>query len=209
MHRGGNGHKTAGGGGWGDRRAHKTAGVCGITHPPRSKAAGGKAPQDRRRLTFFWWGAEIRRSRLRSLKSVLDVLRVPAARPRTWHFRAEHVAGKARSGGHRGASYPLTLQGPRGQNCRGRGGPKCTNCRARVAGYLELQGIDPPELETPNPAEQQRHLCFSTPLTIPWLWALEHHSGDYLTCVQLDGIGPLPPLASSVSAQHWAWSSYS
>jgi hypothetical protein len=54
------------------------------------------------------------RSRLRSLKSVLDVLRVPAARPRTRHFRAEHVAGKARSGGHRGASYPLKLQGPRG-----------------------------------------------------------------------------------------------
>jgi hypothetical protein len=70
--------------------------------------------QDRRRLTFFWWGAEIRRSRLRSLKSVLDVLRVPAARPRTRHFRAEHEAGKARSGGHRGASYPLELQGPRG-----------------------------------------------------------------------------------------------
>jgi hypothetical protein len=49
-----------------------------------------------------------------SLKSVLDALRVPAARPRTRHFRAEHVAGKTRSGGHRGASYPLKLQGPRG-----------------------------------------------------------------------------------------------
>jgi hypothetical protein len=47
------GMELQGVGGWGDRRAHKTAGACGITHPPR-KAAGGKAPQqDRRRLTFF------------------------------------------------------------------------------------------------------------------------------------------------------------
>jgi hypothetical protein len=99
-----------GGGGTGEP-INKTAGACWITHPPR-KAAGGKAPQDRRRPTFFWGGAEIRRSRLRSLKSVLDVLRVPAARPRTRHFRAEHVAGgkQVRS---RGASYPLELQGPR------------------------------------------------------------------------------------------------
>jgi hypothetical protein len=41
---------------------------------------------------------------------VLDVLRVPAARPRTWHFRAEHVTGKARSGGHRGATILTPLQ---------------------------------------------------------------------------------------------------
>jgi hypothetical protein len=60
------------GAGGGRRRAHKTAGACGITHPPR-KAAGGKAPQDRRRPTFFWGGAETRRSRLWSLNSVLDV----------------------------------------------------------------------------------------------------------------------------------------
>jgi hypothetical protein len=57
-------------------------------------------------------GAEIRRSRLWSLKSVLDVLRVlrvPAARPGTRHFRAEHVAGKARSGGP-----PARRPGPEG-----------------------------------------------------------------------------------------------
>jgi hypothetical protein len=53
------------------------------------KAAGGIASQDRRRLTFFWGGAERRRIHLWSLKSVLDVLRVPAARPGARHFRAE------------------------------------------------------------------------------------------------------------------------
>jgi hypothetical protein len=77
--------------------------------PPEAKlrrTAGG--------LHLFGGGAEMRRSRLWSLKSVLDALRVPAARPGTRHFRAEHVAGKARSGGHRGASHPLELQGPRG-----------------------------------------------------------------------------------------------
>jgi hypothetical protein len=58
-------------------------------------------------------GAEIRRSHLRSLKLVLDALRVPAARPGTRPFRAEHVTGRARSGGHRGASHLLKLQGPR------------------------------------------------------------------------------------------------
>jgi hypothetical protein len=77
----------------GGRRARETAGVCGITHPPR-KAAGGKAPQDRRGLTSFLGGAEMRSSRLWSLKSVLDALRVtcrvPEARPGTRHFRAEH-----------------------------------------------------------------------------------------------------------------------
>jgi hypothetical protein len=64
--------------GGGCRRARGTAGACGMTHPPR-KAAGGKAPQDRRRLIFFWGGAEMRRSRLWSLKSVLDALRMTAA----------------------------------------------------------------------------------------------------------------------------------
>jgi hypothetical protein len=48
----------------------------------------------------------IRKSRLWSLKSVLDVLRVPAARPGTRHFRAEHVAGKARSEGPPGPEGP-------------------------------------------------------------------------------------------------------
>jgi hypothetical protein len=52
------GMKLQGMGGWGDRRAHKTAGVCGITHPPR-KAAGGKAPQDRRGGLHFF-GGELR-----------------------------------------------------------------------------------------------------------------------------------------------------
>jgi hypothetical protein len=70
------------------------------------------APQGRRRLTLFRGGAEIRRSRLRSLKSVLDVLWVPAARPATRHFRAEHVAGKARSGGPPVRLGPKALQGP-------------------------------------------------------------------------------------------------
>ena len=71
-------------------------------HTPAPQGRRRQAPQDRRRLTFFWGGAEIRRSRLWSLKSVLDVLRVPAARPGTRYFRAEHVAGKARSGASRG-----------------------------------------------------------------------------------------------------------
>jgi hypothetical protein len=69
--------------------------------PPRRQA-----PQDCRRLSLLWGGAEIRRSRMWSLKPVLDALRVPAARPGTRHFRAEHVAGKARSGG------PPGLEGP-------------------------------------------------------------------------------------------------
>jgi hypothetical protein len=58
------------GGGGGRRRARKNAGVYGVTHPP-CKAAGGIAPQvlrqDRRRLTFFWGGAERRRSHLWSV----------------------------------------------------------------------------------------------------------------------------------------------
>jgi hypothetical protein len=71
-------------------------------HTPAPQGRRRQAPQDRRRLTFFCGGAEIRRSRLWSLKSVLDALRVHAARPGTRHFRAEHVAGKARSGVSRG-----------------------------------------------------------------------------------------------------------
>jgi hypothetical protein len=73
------------------RRARETAGACGVTHLPR-KAAEGKAPQDRRRLTFFWGGAEIRRSRLWSLKSVRDVLRVPAV-PAPGPLQFQGVAG--------------------------------------------------------------------------------------------------------------------
>jgi hypothetical protein len=113
-HRGGNGHETAGGGGTGE--PIKLQGFAGShtrpARPPEAKlrrTAGG--------LHFFGgelrWGGAACPHRW-SLKSVLDALRVPAARPRTRHFRAEHVAGKARSGGHRGASYPLKLQGPRG-----------------------------------------------------------------------------------------------
>jgi hypothetical protein len=68
---------------------------CLRDHTPAQPAPQGRPPE-----------AEIRRSRLWSLKSVLDVLRVPAARPGTRHFRAEHVAGKARSGG------PPGLEGP-------------------------------------------------------------------------------------------------
>jgi hypothetical protein len=71
-------------------------------HTPAPQGRRRQAPQDRRGLTFFWGGAEIRRSRLWSLESVLDVLRVSAARPRTRHFRAQYVAGKARSGVSRG-----------------------------------------------------------------------------------------------------------
>jgi hypothetical protein len=85
---------------------------------PARPLEASSAQEDRRRLTFWGGGVEIRKSRLWSLKSVLDdsldALRVPAARPGTRHFRAEHVAGKARSGGHRGASQPLPLPGPRG-----------------------------------------------------------------------------------------------
>jgi hypothetical protein len=73
-------------------------------HTPAPQGRRRQAPQDRRGLTFFGGGAEIRRSRLWSLKSVLDVLRVPAAWPGTRHFRAEHVAGKARSGAQVGGS---------------------------------------------------------------------------------------------------------
>jgi hypothetical protein len=62
-------------------------------------------------------------------------------------------------GGHRGASHPLELQGPRGWNCRGRGGPKRTNCRACLAGYLELPGIDPPE--EPEEQGRQKHRTLS------------------------------------------------
>jgi hypothetical protein len=92
-------------------------------HKPAPQGRRRQAPQDRRRLTFFWGGAEvrIRRSRLWSLKSVLDVLRVPAARlgarnteHGTRHFRAEHEhvarSRKGEVGGKSGG--PPGLEGP-------------------------------------------------------------------------------------------------
>jgi hypothetical protein len=111
------GIKLQGVGGGGTGEPIELQGLAGShTRPPR-KAAGGKAPQDRRRLTFFWGGAEIRRSRLRPLKSVLDVLRVPAARPGARHFRAEHVASRkgevgGKSGGPPGLSKALQASRP-------------------------------------------------------------------------------------------------
>jgi hypothetical protein len=71
------------------RRAHRTAGVRGITHPPR-KAAGGKLRRTAGGLHFLGGElrAEIRRSRLWSLKSALGALRLPAARPVARYFRA-------------------------------------------------------------------------------------------------------------------------
>jgi hypothetical protein len=93
----------------------------------RSHTRPARPPEAKLRRTaggLHFFGGElrgIRRSRLRSLKSVLDVLRVPAARPRTRHFRAEHVAGKARSG--RGAPWrqlpPGTARGPRAKTAGG------------------------------------------------------------------------------------------
>jgi hypothetical protein len=53
------------------------------TRPARSQGRRRQAPQDRRRVTFFGGGAEIRRSRLWSLKLVLDALR--CMQPSTKH----------------------------------------------------------------------------------------------------------------------------
>jgi hypothetical protein len=65
----------------------------------------------------------MRRSRLWSLKSVLDVLRVPAARPRTRHFRAEHVAGKRKGevGGAPWRQLPPETAGAPGLKLQGAG----------------------------------------------------------------------------------------
>jgi hypothetical protein len=82
----------------------------------------------------------IRRSRLWSLKSVLGVLRVPAARPGTRHFRAEHVAGRARSGGAPWRQPPPETAGAPGlelQGAGGGGGGEMHKCRGWMASCLE------------------------------------------------------------------------
>jgi hypothetical protein len=75
------------------------------------------APQGRRRpeassagppeAYIFLRGAEIRMSRLWSLKSVLDALRVHAAQYKTRPSQAEHAAGRAGPAEARGASQLL------------------------------------------------------------------------------------------------------
>jgi hypothetical protein len=66
----------------------------------------------------------MRRSRLWSLKLVLDALRVHAAQYKTRRSQAEHVAGRAGPAEARGAQggerqpAPGEPQGPRGWNSR-------------------------------------------------------------------------------------------
>ena len=132
-HRGGKGHGTAGSGGARRRRPHGTSGYLrGRTPAPQGRRR--QAPQDRRRLTFFWGWAEMRRSRLWSLKVVLDALRVHAAQYKTRPSQAEHVAGRAGPAEARGASQLLGNRRAPGAGTAGpwnrRGGLKCTNCRA-------------------------------------------------------------------------------
>jgi hypothetical protein len=106
-HRGGKGHGTAGSGGARRRRPRGTSGYLrGRTPAPQGRRR--QAPQDRRRrLTFFWGWAEIRRSHLWSLKVMLDALRVHAAQYKTRPSHAEHVAGRAGPAEARGASQLL------------------------------------------------------------------------------------------------------
>jgi hypothetical protein len=116
---------NAGGRGGGRRQARGTAGACGITHPP-CKAAGGKQSSAGPPAAYIFLGGlrqEIRRSRLWSLKSVLDVLRVPAARSGTRHFRAEHVAGsrKGEVGGAPSRQPPPETAGAPGLKLQGAG----------------------------------------------------------------------------------------
>ena len=148
QHRGGKGHGTAGSGGARRRRPHGTSGYL-KGRAPAPQGRRRQAPQDRRRLTFFWGWAEIRRSRLWPLEVVLDELRVHAAQYKTRPSQAEHVAGRAGLAEARGASQLLgNRRVPRAGTAGSwnrRGGPKCTNCRAWLASYLEPQGIDPPE----------------------------------------------------------------
>jgi hypothetical protein len=142
-HRGGKGHGTAGSGGARRRWARGTSGYLrGRTPAPQGRRR--QAPQDRRsrrRLTFFWGWAEIRRSRLWPLKVVLDELRVHAAQYKTRPSQAEHVTGRAGPAGSRGASQ-LQLLGTAGSSGlagtagsiaelqEAGGGAKCTNFRA-------------------------------------------------------------------------------
>jgi hypothetical protein len=90
---------------------------------PPARGCRRQAPQDRRGLTFFGEGGLRQRGAACGHwnRCWMDALRAPAARPGTRHFRAEHVAGRARSGGERGASHPLGPRGPRGWDFRGRG----------------------------------------------------------------------------------------
>jgi hypothetical protein len=120
QHRGGKGHGTAGSGGARRRRARGTSGhLRGRTPAPQGRRR--QAPQDRRRLTFFWGWAEIRRSRLWPLKVVLDALRVHAAQYKTRPSQAEHVAGRAGPAGSRDASQLLGTGEPQGPGTAGVG----------------------------------------------------------------------------------------
>jgi hypothetical protein len=118
-HRGGKGHGTAGSGG---ARRRRLRGISGYLRgrTPAPKGRRRQAPQDRQRLTFFGGGAEIRRSRLWSLKLALDALRVHAAQYKTRPSQAEHVAGRAgpAEGGQGRQPAPGEPQGPRGWNSR-------------------------------------------------------------------------------------------
>jgi hypothetical protein len=105
----------------------------GAVHPPR-KAAGGKLRRTAGGLHFLWGGAEMRRSRLWSLKLVLDALRVHArSLVQTTAFPGRACSRKGgSSGGAQGRQpAPGEPQGPQGWNSRvhsgtagGRGGLK-------------------------------------------------------------------------------------
>jgi hypothetical protein len=64
--------------------------VCGITRPPAASSAG--PPEAFIFLGGSWDKEELPVVTVQSLKSVLDALRVPAARSGTPHSRAEHVS---------------------------------------------------------------------------------------------------------------------
>jgi hypothetical protein len=75
---------------------------------PAPQGRRRQAPQDRRRLTFFEGGAEIRRSRLWSLKATgAGCTSVHAAQYKTRPSQAEHVAERAGPVEARGASQLL------------------------------------------------------------------------------------------------------
>jgi hypothetical protein len=107
--------------------------------------------------------AEIRRSCLRSLKSVPDLLQVPAAQPRTRHFHAEHVAGKARSGASRGVRLqlsrfslvfgdPVLRRPPRWPACAQRLLDAAPRQPHLVTGELQVAGTEAEVVEKPNRA---------------------------------------------------------
>jgi hypothetical protein len=129
----GAGSAQGGQGTW-NRRARGTSGhLRGRAPAPQGRRR--QAPQDRRRLTFFWGWVEMRRIRLWLLKVVLDALRVRAAQYKTRPSQAERARSRkgGSSGGQGRQPAPGEPQGPRGWNRRAlepRGGLKCTNCRA-------------------------------------------------------------------------------